>query len=168
MHILNDGGIKLFDDDASNPVLPFIKGVDGITSEEVKKQLDMESDLVSSSIKKAISGEVVKSLLINEDAMVMLPNYVIDFTNVKEMYGYQLDGLDSLLNPDGDTWIYIYTKAGGLVKLGCGKSEILDRILTIAVANLFDSKCKVYRDFENGKKLNVVSEKDITTMKLNL
>ena len=163
-----DSGINLFDSDASEPLIPSLKEIDGVSSDEVKRQLSIESNLISSGIDKAISGDTVKSMLLAEESGVMQPNYVVDFTDVSEVHNFQLEGLDALLNPDGDTWVYVYTKNGGLNKLGRGKSEVLDRILTIAVANLFDSKCKIYKDFQIGKQLNIVSEKDITTMKLSL
>lgn len=165
---MDDRSIDLFDSDASSPLMPSLKDMNGVTSEEIKKQLDMGSELISSGIDKAISGKQVKTMMLAEDPDIMLPNFVIDFTDVEELHNYQMEGLDALLHPDGDTWIYVYTKNGGLTKLGRGRSEIVDRILTLAIAKLFDSKCKVYRNFEVGKKLNIVSNKDITTMRLSI
>ena len=152
-----DTGIQLFDTGSSEVVMPSIKNT----------EVNTEVNLISEGLERAIKGETVKSLMIPEDMEVSLPNYVIDLCNVEPLYEFQAQGIDALLHPDGDTTIYANTPTG-LVKLARGLSDILDRILAIAIANLFNNQAVIYKDFEPGKPLKLVSNKDITTMRLSI
>lgn len=127
----------------------------------------VDSGLISEGIEKAIKGETVKSIIVPEDKMIFLPNYIIDFTGMSEMYEFQMEALDSLLCSDGDVTLYAYT-VGGLAKLGTGLSSILDRILPLSISRIFDGKCKIYKDYKRGEKPKVISDKDISTMKIGL
>jgi hypothetical protein len=136
-------------------------------AEKTKADTHLGDGLISEGLERAIRGGTVKTLMIPEDFEVALPNYVIDLTKVEELYEFQMDALDALLHPDGDTTIYAYTLTG-MVKLGRGLSDILDRILAISLTNLFHSTCTLYKDFVPGEKLHKVSEKDIRTMRLSI
>lgn len=155
-----DTGIQLFDTGANEMVMP---GVNKLDTKDNKEEVN----LVSEGIERAITGDTVKSLMIPEDLEISLPNYILDLCNVDPLYEFQAQGIDALLHPDGDTTIYAYTPSG-LVKLARGLSDILDRILTISIANLFNGQAIIYKDFEPGKPLSIISDKDITTMRLGL
>ena len=161
---------NLFDTDADKPIIPlFDQGIDDgvITSDELRKQLNGTESLKSVGLERAISGDTVKSVMIPEDVNILIPNYVIDISKVKEVQDCQSYGIDALVSSDGDTVLYYYTKEG-LARIGYGKSRTLDRILAIVVRRLFGSECKVYKDLEVGKPLKLVSRGDATTLRLDL
>lgn len=162
--------INLFDTPADTPLMPSAeqKLADGsFTTEDIKQGLKSGADLISEGLDRAILGDTVKSMMIPEDVEIAVPNYVIDFTKLDELFEFQMEAIDALLHPDGDITLYAYTRAG-LAKLGRGLSSTLDRILPIAIGNLFESNCVIYKDFVPGEELKIVSEKDITTMRLSI
>lgn len=167
---LAEGEFKIFEARPDKPVMPNAKQKldEGLISEEdIRAGLKSGSELISEGLDRAILGDTVKSMMIPEDLNIAIPNYVIDFTSLDELYEFQMEAIDALLHPDGDVTIYAYTRAG-LAKLGRGLSSILDRILTLAISNLFEGKCTIYKDFIPGEPLKTVSEKDITTMRLSI
>lgn len=159
-----------FDTEPTDIVMPSVEQnltSGALTEEQIKQGLKTGADLVSEGLERAIGGETVKAMMIPEDTEIALPNYVIDFSSLGEIYDFQMEALDALLHPDGDVILYAYTK-GGLAKLGRGQSSVLDRIITLSIANLFASRCNIYKDFQPGEPLKLVSEKDITTMRLSI
>lgn len=138
-----------------------------ISEKDIKDNLKSGMELISEGLDRAISGDTVRKMMIAEDTNIAIPNYVIDFTNIDEMFEFQMEAMDALLHPDGEVTIYAYTRTG-LAKLGRGLSSILDRILPLAISNLFADKCKIYKDFNIGEIPKVVSDKDITTMRLSI
>lgn len=161
---------NIFDYEPDKPIMPSANqklDEGALNTEDIKQQLKSGSDLISEGLDRAILGDTVKSMMIPEDIEIAVPNYVIDFTALEELFEFQMEAIDALLHPEGDITLYAYTKAG-LAKLGRGMSSILDRILPVAISNLFDSQCKIYKDFVPGEALKMVSEKDITTMRLSI
>lgn len=162
--------IDLFGCKASELVLPNSKETTenkGNTKDDTVSDIP-NNELISEGLERAIRGETVKSLMIPEDMEVALPNYVIDISQVETLREVQMEALDTLLHPNGDTAIYAYT-TGGLIRLGFGVASILDRILSISIKNLFaGTKCFIYKDFVPGEPLTIISEKDITTMRLSI
>ena len=149
-----DSGNSLFDYNGS-PIMP-----------DMQERIS-ETGLMGGDVEKAIRGEVVKKVIIPEDTLIFQPNYVIDFSTVDTLYEFQMEALDSFISSDGDVALYAFTK-GGLTKLGTGISDLLDRVLTISVAKIFNGKCPIYKDFQIGKPLKQVSDKDITSMRIGL
>ena len=126
-----------------------------------------DKGILSDSLEKALKGDTVKSVIIPEESIIFQPNYVLDFTGLSEMYEFQMEAIDSLLSSEGDVTLYAYT-SGGLAKLGTGLSSILDRILPLSMSHIFNDKCKVYKDYKIGTTPVIVSNKDITTMRIGL
>ena len=63
----------------------------------------------------------------------------------------------------------IYLNTGSkLIKIGKGKSEILDRLLALVISSIFGDKALIYKDYTVGEKPKIVSKKDISTMRLTL
>lgn len=124
-------------------------------------------ELISKDIDEQILGETVKSIMIPEDNGFIYPNYVIDFSNIDSVDPIQLIALNSLLRDNGDTAIYIYNQ-GGIQKIGMGYNETLNRLLAPCTENIFNGKCRVYRDFDPNSPVVIVTTKDITHMRLSI
>lgn len=159
---MKDKDIQIFDDN-DEVVLPGSEHGDGSDT-----PIDVEeSNLISHGVVDAISGEVVKSVLIPEDTGIIQPNYVIDLTDIKDVEPLQIVALDSLVHEDGDVALYLYI-TGGIQKIGMGYSWMLDKILVTAMNNVFGEECRVYRDFTPGEPVEVIDGKNITNLKLTI
>lgn len=123
--------------------------------------------LKSEGIERAIKGETVKSIMLPEDLQIDFPNYVIDLSDMETINDFQMKSIDSLLHSQGDLPIYLNTKLG-IVKIGKGKTEILDRLLALIVTSLLGPKCKLYKNYVPGEIPKVVSTKDICTMRMRI
>lgn len=151
--------LSLFGSAGDNPIMPSDNACESIANSS--------SDLISPDMGMVIGGETIKTQLIPEENKIDSPNYVIDMSSLDEVYEYQMDALDALLDKEGDTSIYVNT-ATGLVKIGMGNSLILDRVLAISVQKLFSGGCRLFRDYRIGEKAVEVSTKDIRTMRLSI
>lgn len=153
--------IDLFgeDNDANKVIMP------GELNKESEEEL--QEQLVSADVLKAISAEQVKSVMLDEKETVDLPNYVIDLSQVDEVDPIQLMALDALLNEYGDTSIYLNTKTG-LSEAGKGFGEILNKILAKSMAHIFNNKCRVYRNYELGKEPREITGKDMSNLRLTI
>lgn len=134
-------------------------------SNKLKGLEELMSD--SESIEGAISGDVVKSVLLPEDTGIILPNYVIDLTKIEEIEPIQVMALDSLLNEDGDVGIYLYIK-GGIEKIGMSYGHIIDRIIVPAIGSIFNGGAPVYKDYQPGKAAVVADTNDIGSLRLSI
>lgn len=150
-------GFKIFDSDPEKPILP----------DEVNTNNNDIEDLKSQCIEDAITGEVVKSVLLEVENSIVIPNYVIDMSELKEIEPIQVNALDSLLNENGDVVIYIYLN-GNLQKIGMANSWVIHRIIVPAISTIFNNKCKIYKDFQVGKELNIINTKSIAHLRLSI
>lgn len=123
--------------------------------------------LISDGLDQAISGDTVKSIMIPEEINILLPNYVIDFSNIKEIYEFQALALDSFIREEGDATIYINTKTG-ITKLGHSDLDTLDKVLVTALSVLFNGECMVYRNYIPNKELQPVYKTDNNNIRLGL
>ena len=151
-------------DNQSNDIKIF-EGNDDVVIPSIE-QSDSEK-LKSEGIGDAISGDVVKSMIIPEDTDIILPNYVIDFSNIKEVFEIQIVALGAMLNENGDTALYIYNK-GEMQRLGMAFGEVLNRVLVSSADNLFNGECILYKNVKVGEKAKVVKSNDITKLRLSI
>lgn len=151
-------------DNQSNDIKIF-EGNDDVVIPSIE-QSDSEK-LKSEGIGDAISGDVVKSMIIPEDTDIILPNYVIDFSNIKEVFEIQIVALGAMLNENGDTALYIYNN-GEMQRLGMAFGEVLNRVLISSVNNLFNGECVLYKNVKVGEKAKVVKSNDITKLRLSI
>lgn len=165
-----DDVIKLFDTDANETILPFESQDNKDSKDNTDKEIKIAdgSELKSEGIQKAISGEQVKTLMIPMESSIIQPNYLIDLKSSKGALDFHGHILDTFLDDDGDTAIYIITKSGAIVRLGFGLAEKLDRLLCSSVRALYSGECKVYKNIEQGKGLNEVKSRDPSTIRLRL
>jgi len=124
-------------------------------------------DIISEGINEAITKDVVSAIIIPEEEIILQPNYVIDIDDIDEVENIQVEALDEILREDGDLAIYLYYK-GGIQKIGMSDSNTLHKIIVPAITNIFDNRCKIYRNFKPGTKLNVVNTKDISHLRLRI
>lgn len=146
--------LKIFSDDSI--VLPGESGTDIDTKE-----------LMQGNIEESITGEVVENVNIPKENQIDLPNYVIDLSEIDELELVQIHALDCVLDAEGDVTVYAYLK-GSMVKLGMGHREKLDRLLVLIIKHIYENKALLYKDFEIGKPVKVVSDKSITHLRLSL
>ena len=159
-------GLNLFADDGSTPTGPF-----STPQEDPNRQSEPEDtpqmDLKTHGLKDAISGDIVKTLLIPEDAQMRLPNYVLDFRHAKTIRRHQIDTLATFLSDYGDTYIYICVP-NGLDKIGMGESRILDNMLQSGISSVFGNSCTIYKNVQPGEPLVELKAFDPTTVRLEL
>lgn len=137
--------LNLFSDDGTNVQLPSINESDGIIENSTSKE----------EVDNAISGEIVKQVLISEESDFITPNYLIDLSSVEEVVEIQMIALKSLVHTDGDTCIYLALEKD-TVRLGNGIGDVLDRIIVSAVENVFGEECGVYRNYTpTGKNVRM-------------
>ena len=129
--------------------------------------VDSSAQAKEIDIKRAIGGEKVEASLAHKEFDIELPNYVLSLLGVKDIFDYQLKSIEALLNEDGDVTIYLNT-GSKLIKIGKGKSEILDRLLALVISSIFGDRALIYKDYTVGEKPKIVSKKDISTMRLTL
>lgn len=158
--------LERFENPDDEIIMPGISTEDKNSSDNTQGK-DNGSELMSEGVERAITGDVVKEVLLKEEFGIMVPNYVIDLSNVESVCKIQSMTLDAILDPEGDTAVYIYVSKS-LQKLGMGNGDILNRILVPVMKNVFDEKCKVYRDFKEGEPLNIVDGKSISSLRLTI
>lgn len=150
--------IKLFNTDANDIALP---------SESLNDDSE-DSSLISESIDSAILGDKVKTIIIPEDTEINPNNYIFDFTNLESINVMQLNSLKSLVSKSGDIQLYLYNDKKGLMAFGMGDKYALERVVPLIKEHVFDNAIHIYKDFVAGGKLEEVSTRDITKMRLNL
>lgn len=139
-----------------------------ITDAELKEKIEGQSILMSEGVDDALKGDTVKSMILKENDDIELPNFTLDMSNVESVGQLQMEALDALLHPDGNTALYILNKKIGLVKLGMGLNGMLNKVLPRVVYNVFGPECKIYGDFEIGKKAKLITDSNITTKRMNI
>lgn len=154
----NDSGIKLFDVDKNDVVLPTIE----------KDATQESTELISEEIDGAILGDKVKTLIIPEDTDIAPYNYVFDFTNLQSINVVQKSSLKALISLYGDIQLYLYNDKNGLTAFGMGDKYSLERTVPLIKRFVFNDEIKIYKNFRVGEKLEEVVSKDITKMRLNL
>lgn len=126
-----------------------------------------DSKLISHGAEEALKGEYVKTILIPEDFIVTLPNYVIDFRGIEKIREHQISVISNMMADDGDTAIYAYLDKG-LIKLGMCNSDNVDEVFAAGIRNIFNNKCKIYKDIERGKPLREIRQKDASKIRLSI
>lgn len=159
-----------FNDDGSNIVMPGGLNIKDakITKEDIEEIVGNQENLISEGVEEAIKGTTVKSMILKEDDSIELPNFTLDISLVESMSQLQMEALDSLLHPDGNTAIYILSDKVGLVKLGMGLNGMLNKILPRVVYNVIGEECKIYGNFETGKPAKIISDSNIITKRMNI
>lgn len=123
--------------------------------------------LKSRDISDALLGEEVKATSLERENTLEYPNYTLDFSGVTEIAQYQMEGLASLLDDNGDVAIYI--AAGKSVsRLGSGRSNILNRLLAIVIKNIFNGSCKVYHNIDANTKPIEVQGFDSSVLRMQI
>lgn len=129
--------------------------------------LEKGNSLRTDNVVKALTGEQVKTLLLPEEQLIELPNYVIDFSKNMQMTVFQKLALDSLLSKNGDTSIYLYNN-NNIIKIGSGIQYKLEMILSSYKNNILNKDVNIYKDVERGKELKEVIARDITKLRMNI
>jgi len=157
-------------ENTDNMEIEVFEGIDD-SEMEIPKQEDNKDNiankLMTVGIEEALVGDEVKSVLIPDDKSVIKPNYVINISNIKTVEHAQITALDSLLHVDGNVAIYLYMN-NKMQKVGMAYSNIVDRLIVVAVNNIFNNDCEIYKDVEVGKKVKMINSKDISYLRLSI
>ena len=155
---MENSNIKLFNTDENSVAMPSIQ----------ENSIEVQSELISESIDKAILGQQVKTLILPEDIEIYPQNYIFDFTDLESINTIQREALKSVVSMHGDVELYLYKKSSGLMAFGKGEKYSLERMVPIVKQYVFENKIKIYKNFEPGKPVKEVVSRDITKMRLNL
>ena len=162
--------IDLFANDGKAPVIPTVgpkvKLRDG-EDEYNQHSVSHGASLISVGVEEAISGEMVKSVIIPETLDIGLPNYVLDFRGARNVRDHCLNALEGMLTDDGDTHIYIWLDKS-LSRVGMGIGSSLDRILAPGMQSMFGGMCRIYQDAETGKPVREIKQQDPSKIRLRL
>ncbi len=139
-----------------------------ITDAELKEKISGQDILISEGVEDALKGDTVKSMILKENEDIEIPNFTLDMSNVQSVGQLQMEALDALLHTDGNTALYVLNTKTGMVKLGMGLNGMLNKILPRVVYNVFGEECKIYGDFEIGKKAKLITDTNITTKRMNI
>lgn len=164
--------IELFANDGKAPVIPTV----GVTVKDPSASdgstVNVHSvsngvNLISRGVEEAISGSMVKSILIPETLELMTPNYVLDFRKAERLRKHQIMALSSIIDDDGDTAIYVCLN-NGMEKLGMGVGVSLERVLPAGVQSVFGDACVLYQDVERNKPLREIKRQDVNKIRLRI
>lgn len=150
--------IELFEDDGSTIKMPSISPT----------LTDEQSQLISDDISHAIDGDEVKTLILPEDNDIAEKNFIFDFSDIETISQSQTEAIKALLSIDGDIQLYLYRKQTGLTYFGSGNKYTLERIIPLIRTHVFEDGIRVYKDFKRGNKVEEVTSRDITKMRLHL
>lgn len=153
-----NSNIKLFNADQNKIEMPSIN----------QDLSDEQAKLISDDIQKAISGEQVKIIIVQEDIEISPLNYIFDFTDLSAINVIQKEALKALISKTGDIQLYLYKKQSGLIAFGMGNKYDLERMVPLIKHNVFNDEIKIYKNFKIGSTPEEVVSKDITKMRLNL
>lgn len=162
---MSDTDIKLFKDDSPVVAMP------NISDEEVELQ---NKELESKDITEAISGKMVKTILVPEEAVIEEQNYIFDFSNTESITIYKREALKTTLNPhagsdpERDVAIYLHNSSGKLLKIGYGDKYELERLIPLLKSYIFGDEIRIYKNFKKGCNVVEVKKRDITQLRLNL
>ena len=162
--------IDLFENNGKAPVIPVVAPkVKLSTGDEEYNQHSVSHgvSLISVGVEEAISGEMVKSVIIPETLEMCIPNYVLDFRGARNVRDHCLMALEGMLTDDGDTHIYIWLDKS-LSRVGMGIGSSLDRILAPGMTSLFGDMCRIYQDAETGKPVKEIRQHDPSKIRLRL
>lgn len=119
----------------------------------------------ASDFEGVISGDYVKTVMIEEQRGINIPSYLIDISGIGEMTELAFTSLGAFLNKDGDTTIYLKTDTS-LLKLGINYEQNLYRIVGLAVNEIFEGRAAVYKN--TGTGFNRLVESDVSSVRLGL
>lgn len=162
--------IDLFANDGKAPVIPTVSPkvkLNGSDEEYNQHSVSQGVSLISKGVEEAISGDMVKSVIIPETLDISLPNYVLDFRGARNVRDHCLSALEGMLTDDGDTHIYIWLEST-LSRVGMGIGRSLDRILAPGMQSLFGEMCRIYQDAETGKPVREIKQQDPSKIRLRL
>lgn len=155
---MDNSELQLFSPDTESLVMP------SISDEVLRKQKELQSEDIS----EAISGSVIKTLILPEDLEIPPFNYIFDFTQIETISIFQKNALKALVTKDGDTPLYLYNKKGMLL-FGHGRKQDLERLLPSFRQFIFGEELRIYKDVAPNKEVTEVSDvKDITKLRLNI
>lgn len=137
------------------------------SSKEIDEMLKPDEMNRAENVIDAISGDTVKSIIIDEVYGIQTPNYTLDISEIEEMTRTAFAAIRSLLSDTGDTFLYL-KKDSTLSLIGMCRSEVLYRVLSPAIKNMFGSKCHIYKDFDATKEVKHVTETDVSAIRLDL
>lgn len=146
--------IKLFSREASDIVLP--------TTVEVTKEVEK---LIATDITEAISGDTVKSMLLDTLVGVQQPNYtfILKDSSIKEV---QLRALEALISKGGNTALYLL-KNKDLRLIGFGNLDDLGRTVPSIVRKILFDDVEVVYNF-GGEVAYKVNSKNNRILRLKI
>lgn len=121
------------------------------------------SDLRTVGIQKALVADELKNVLLRESTDVKVPSYMLDITNI-EIAEAALLAIKGLL-PGGNTAVYM-KNGSSIVMVGSGDDYVLYTVLEEVLKEMFNSKCKVYKN--NGNGFKPIGKLDVSSVRLNL
>lgn len=162
-----DKGFKDTKDEVVENISIFDNIDEGVKFPEETGGDEDSKDLIIEGVEDAITKDTIHPILIPDDIDIRQPNYVIDMSNIKEIDKIQVTAIDAMLNEDGEVAVYIYI-GGEIKKMGMGYSNVLDRLIAIAVRNILGDEAEVYKDYVVGEDAKVIDDRDITHLRLNI
>lgn len=122
--------------------------------DQINQELGSNDKLNSLDVTDTITKKVVKTIIMDETTEFLTPSYLLDFSEIKEVMPCVLRGLESIINPDGNTAIYIKTNTGDIVQVGFGDATVLYKVLEYYLESAFNGRVKVYLNKGKGFKLS--------------
>lgn len=146
--------IKIFNQDAHDVILP--------TAVEVSKEVEK---LIATDITEAISGDTVKSMLLDTLVGVQQPNYtfILKDGSIKEV---QLRALEALVSKEGNTALYLL-KNKDLRLIGFGNLDELGRTIPSVVRKILFDDIEVVYNF-GGDVAYKVNSKNNRILRLKI
>jgi len=103
---------------------------------------------------------------VNDDGRLKLPNYVLDLSNINNISEMQAVAIESIIADDGDTFIYIY-KGGKLQSVGKVRGDVWSTA-HIAIGEFIFPGCRIFKNFEVGKKAELIKIGSVKNLRLNI
>ena len=132
---------------------------------ELPNNIEMVDDLISTEIEDVLTGETIKNVLLKKESSLLVPYYLLDLREAKEITGSFIDALKSFIVDEGDTNFYIQTEEKVLSRGKINRTK--DYLLFKTVLDsLLGDKFKLYLDIGNG--LERVFTEDVRSVRLGL
>ena len=126
---------------------------------------DQNKDLVSMDITESLKKDTVDTVLLQEEEELHIPCYLLDMTNVGAIMPATLQALQTMLESNGNTAVYI--KNGNMTGLiGYGDAVDLYTKLETYINNVYSGKCVLYKN--TGKGFSKVKPMDVDYIILDI
>ena len=121
-------------------------------------------ELGTDGIERAIQGESLKNVLLDEVDKVKVPSYLIDLSNVSVAKAVFM-AIKGLLG-GGNTGVYIKEGSGSIILVGYGDEYILYTVLEDIIRGIYGNKDILYKN--NGKGFKLISSMDVSSERLDI